>query len=236
MKEGRSGTFRNIGWKVLVRFIIFMLIAPLILFSAAGTLRWVMGWVFVITSFVFTLVSRILVIRQSPDLLRERARSVDVGDIKTWDKVLLLGVIVGPILVLAVAGLDERFSWSPQIQLPFQLTAVAVLLLGYVVSTWAFMVNRFFSAVVRIQKDRNHTVVTTGPYRFLRHPGYAGGILTSMATPIMLGSLWALLPMGCAVCMYIVRTFLEDRTLQEELDGYKEYAQKVRFRLFPGLW
>lgn len=213
-----------------------MLIMPLILFSAAGTLRWVMGWVFVITSFVFTLVSRILVLRQSPGLLRERARSVDAGDIKSWDKVLFLGVLVGPILVLGVAGLDERFSWSPQIQLPFQLTGVAVLLLGYVISTWAFTVNRFFSAVVRIQKDRNHVVVTTGPYKFLRHPGYAGGILTSIATPIMLGSLWALLPVGFVVCMYVVRTFLEDRTLQEELDGYKEYVQKVRFRLLPGLW
>lgn len=236
MKERRSETFKNIGFKALLRFIIFMLIAPLILFSAAGTLRWVMGWVFVITSFVFTLVSRILVLRQSPGLLRERARSVDAGDIKSWDKVLFLGVLVGPILVLGVAGLDERFSWSPQIQLPFQLTGVAVLLLGYVISTWAFTVNRFFSAVVRIQKDRNHVVVTTGPYKFLRHPGYAGGILTSIATPIMLGSLWALLPVGFVVCMYVVRTFLEDRTLQEELDGYKEYVQKVRFRLLPGLW
>ncbi len=236
MKERRSETFKNIGFKALLRFIIFMLIMPLILFSAAGTLRWVMGWVFVITSFVFTLVSRILVLRQSPGLLRERARSVDAGDIKSWDKVLFLGVLVGPILVLGVAGLDERFSWSPQIQLPFQLTGVAVLLLGYVISTWAFTVNRFFSAVVRIQKDRNHVVVTTGPYKFLRHPGYAGGILTSIATPIMLGSLWALLPVGFVVCMYVVRTFLEDRTLQEELDGYKEYVQKVRFRLLPGLW
>lgn len=236
MKESRSETFKNIGWKALVRFTVLLLIAPLILFSAAGTLRWIMGWVYVTALFISTLVSRLIMIRQSPGLVAERARSLDAGDIKNWDKMLLPGVILGPILVLATAGLDERFSWSPQIQLPFQLIAVAVLLLGYVISSWAIIVNRFFSAVVRIQKDRNQIVVTTGPYKFLRHPGYAGGILTMIATPIMLGSLWALLPGGFVVCMYIVRTHLEDRTLQEELDAYKEYAQKVRFRLLPGLW
>lgn len=237
MKESGSETFKTIGWKAVLRVIVVLLIMPLILFSAAGTLRWAMGWVYVIASFIFTGVSRMLAMRQSPDLLVERARAFDAEDLRSWDRVFFfLGALVGPLLVLGVAGLDKRFSWSPPVQLPLQVIAVAVLLLGYVLTSWAFAVNRFFSAMVRIQKDRNHVVVTDGPYRFLRHPGYAGGILAMIATPVMLGSLWALLPAAYVVCMFIARTSLEDRTLQEELDGYKEYAQRIRFRLVPGLW
>jgi protein-S-isoprenylcysteine O-methyltransferase Ste14 len=98
------------------------------------------------------------------------------------------------------------------------------------------LVNRFFSAVVRIQRDREHTVVTSGPYRLIRHPGYAGALITSLAIPLLLGSLWALIPAALVVCLLILRTALEDRTLQEKLDGYREYAGRVRYRLLPGVW
>jgi protein-S-isoprenylcysteine O-methyltransferase Ste14 len=116
------------------------------------------------------------------------------------------------------------------------ITAFVITALGYSLGTWATLVNRFFSAVVRIQRDRGHTVVSSGPYRLIRHPGYAGAVVTSLATPLLLGSLWALIPAVLAVCTLIIRTALEDRTLQEELEGYHDYTARVRYRLLPGVW
>ena len=138
--------------------------------------------------------------------------------------------------MMIVAGLDERFGWSPQISVTLRLVALAIMVLGYIVSTWAMAVNRYYSAVVRIQKDRGQTVVSDGPYRLVRHPSYATGIVASLMIPILLGSLWALIPCGLGVLLTIIRTALEDRTLLEELDGYKEYAARVRYRLLPGVW
>ena len=145
-------------------------------------------------------------------------------------------ILVGPLAWMIVAGLDERFGWSPQIPLALQLVALVIMVLGYVVGIWAMAVNRYFSAVVRIQKDRGHTVVSDGPYRFVRHPAYATGIVSCLATPILLGSLWALIPCGLVAVVTVVRTALEDKTLLDELDGYKDYARRVRYRLLPGAW
>ncbi len=135
-----------------------------------------------------------------------------------------------------MAGLDFRFSWSLHIPPVIQSLALIGVVLGYVLGGWAMVVNKFFSAVVRIQKERNQTVISDGPYKFVRHPGYTGAILALLSMPIMLGSLWALLPAGFIASLTIVRTFLEDKTLQEKLEGYKEYAKKVKYRLLPGVW
>jgi len=177
------------------------------------------------------------VIRTNPDLLAERAQSLDREDVRGWDRLILFFLLlVGPLAMMIVAGLDERFGWSPQIPLTPRLVALAIMVLGYTVGTWAMAVNRYYSAVVRIQKDRGQTVVTDGPYRFVRHPSYATGIVASLMIPILLGSLWALIPCGLVVLGTIIRTALEDKTLLEELDGYKEYAARVRYRLLPGIW
>lgn len=174
--------------------------------------------------------------RKFPELIAERGGSSQNEGIKAWDKVLMpLGVIVG-VIMLIVAGLDKRFEWSPELPLWLHVTGFALTALGYSLGTWATGVNRFFSAVVRIQRDRGHTVVSSGPYRYIRHPGYAGSAVSSFATPLLLGSLWALIPAALAVCHLIIRTVLEDRTLQAELKGYPDYAADVRFRLLPGVW
>jgi protein-S-isoprenylcysteine O-methyltransferase Ste14 len=138
--------------------------------------------------------------------------------------------------MLVVAGLDKRFAWSPRLPLLLHGTAFVIIGLGYSLSTWATVANRFFSAVARIQREREHVVVTTGPYQYVRHPGYAGAIVTSLATPLLLGSLWALVPAALAVCQLVIRTALEDRFLQDELEGYHHYAAQVRYRLLPGVW
>jgi len=109
-------------------------------------------------------------------------------------------------------------------------------MLGIVVLVWAMAANKFFSATVRIQEERGHTVATGGPYRYVRHPGYVGWLMLTLATPVVLGSRWALVPAGITVILTILRTALEDRTLHSELEGYREYAERVRYRLLPGIW
>ena len=232
-----SEIISEVGWKAWLRFAAFTLLLPMVLFIAAGRLSWVWGWVYVGITVSLTLISRIAVIRKNPDLIAERAQSLDREDVKGWDRLILFFLLlIGPLAMMIVAGLDERFGWSPQILLAPRLVALAVMVLGYTLSTWAMVVNRYYSAVVRIQKDRGQTVVTDGPYRFVRHPSYATGIVSSLMIPILLGSLWALIPCGLVAVITVIRTALEDRTLQAELDGYREYAQQVRCRLLPGIW
>jgi len=142
----------------------------------------------------------------------------------------------GPLAVWVVCGLDERFGWSLVVPAAWQWVALGVAVLGMAFSTWAMLENKFFSAAVRIQKDRHQTVVSTGPYRFVRHPGYAGGLVTYLATPFVLDAMWGLIPVVLVITGMFIRTWLEDRTLQEELEGYKDYTQRVRHRLVPGIW
>ena len=232
-----SDIIRAVGWKAWLRFAAFMLLLPMVLFIAAGRLNWTWAWVYVGIVVSFTFVSRIAVIRTNPDLIAERAQSLDREDIRGWDRLILFFLLlISPLAMMIVAGLDERFGWSPQIPLTPRLVALAVMVSGYVVGTWAMAVNRYYSAVVRIQKDRGQTVVTDGPYRFVRHPSYATGIVSSLMIPILLGSLWALIPTSLVAVVTVIRTALEDRTLLEELDGYQEYAAQTRYRLLPGVW
>jgi protein-S-isoprenylcysteine O-methyltransferase Ste14 len=188
------------------------------------------------TLFVLVL-SRALILLKNPDMARERAEAGQKGDVKAWDKTLVpLIAIYGPLVSWIIAGLDERFSWTPDLPDTIQIFALCVMFLGLMVSTWAMVVNRFFSSHVRIQSDRGQTVVSTGPYRVVRHPGYAGGLFAWMATPIFFSSYWVVIPAVMVIILTIIRTALEDRTLQEELPGYREYAERVRYRLMPGIW
>ncbi len=135
-----------------------------------------------------------------------------------------------------LAGLDQRYGWTGGLPLAAQIAALILCALGYALVVWATATNAYFSQIVRIQSERGHKVVTDGPYRYVRHPAYAGAILYELATPILLASWWALIPSGLNVVMLILRTALEDRTLQAELAGYKGYAHHVRQRLVPGVW
>jgi protein-S-isoprenylcysteine O-methyltransferase Ste14 len=138
--------------------------------------------------------------------------------------------------VWIVAGLNVRFGWPPPVPIGWQVLGAILFVLSTLFGTWAMLENRFFSAVVRIQTDRGHTVVTTGPYHFVRHPGYAAGIFGYLAMPLLLNSLWAFIPALLTIVLIIVRTKLEDETLQAELPGYVEYTQHTRYRLLPGVW
>ncbi len=206
----------------------------LLLFVSAGRLDWVAAWIFLAIYAGVVLVNMAIMLRTNPELAAERGQVKE--DVKAWDK--LVTNIAGLYIIagLIVPGLDVRFGWSPQLVLAVQAAGFVTLVLGYAAFSWAMLSNAFFETKVRIQEDRGHTVATNGPYRYVRHPGYVGMILQLLATPVALGSAWGLVPAAGASVMFVLRTALEDRTLQNELAGYADYARQVRYRLIPGLW
>ncbi len=226
-----------IGWQAAARLLLLLALMVGLLFGSAGTFRWPMAWAYVGLALGGTVISRALLLRFQPDLAAERAGSLEHEDARAWDKALVpIMAIVGPLLLLTLAGLDHRFGWSPPLPLWLMIAAGAMLLLAYLLGSWAMFSNRFFSGTVRIQHERGHTVVTTGPYRLVRHPAYASNVLAWAVTPVMLGSLWALIIGVALIVLTVIRTALEDRTLLEELPGYRVYAGRTRWRLLPGIW
>ncbi len=218
----------------LVREVIGVLFVAATLFIPAGRLDWAMGWALVGIYALWVAANALILIPRSPELLAERATRQK--GMKTWDTMILSIIGLATMAKYIIAGLDVRFGWTMQIPLALQVAALVIAALGYALGTWAMVANAFFSVVNRIQEDRGHTVATTGPYRYVRHPGYLGSLAFELATPIMLGSLWALIPGGLTALLTLVRTALEDRMLHEELPGYGEYAQQTRYRLLPGVW
>lgn len=218
-----------------LRMVVFLLWAPLVLFLSSGRLDWIMGWTYsglYAGSWTILLVA---IHRQSPDLVNERFAYHK--DAKTWDKVLMPAVaFYAPASIWIVAGLGERFGWPPAFSVGTQIAGVVIFLVGKAVCLWAMTSNKYFSSVVRIQHDRGHVVASSGPYRFVRHPGYVGIILYTMASPFILNSLWAIVPAVIAAGITVLRTSLEDRALKDELGGYEAYADRVQYRLWPGLW
>ena len=218
----------------LIREILGVVFVAVTLFVSAGRLDWVVGWALVGLYATWVGATALIMIPRDPELLAERASRKK--DIAAWDTRLMS--IIG-LLTLAkyiVAGLDQRFGWTAPMPPVLQITAMAIAALGYALGIWAMAANAYFSLVYRIQDDRGHAVAAGGPYRYMRHPAYLGTIAFELATPIMLGSLWALIPGGLAALLFALRAYLEDRSLQGELDGYAEYAQRVRYRLLPGVW
>ena len=232
-RNGKSDQSRG-AVRAVIREAMGVVFVAVTLFLPAGTLNWAMGWALVGLYAVWVAAMALILIPKSPELLIERATRKK-GD-KTWDTVILSIVGLTTIAKYILAGFDVRLGWTAQMPLTLQIAALVIAALGYALVTWAMAANVFFSKVVRIQDDRGHAVATGGPYRYVRHPGYIGTIAFELATPIMLGSLWALIPGGLAALLFVVRTALEDRTLQEELDGYQDYARQVRYRLLPGIW
>jgi protein-S-isoprenylcysteine O-methyltransferase Ste14 len=206
-----------------------------ILFGIVGRLDWWNGWAMSVAYLLWSLGSVLFILPVNPQMLAERSRPQPGG--KKWDVVMVgtMGAFV--LITYVVACLDVRFGWSAPFPLAAQLAGAAAAFLGYdVLLLWAMTANAFFTAIVRIQTDRQHAVASTGPYRFVRHPGYVGTILFHLATPFLLNSHWALIPAILVIIVLVVRTALEDKTLQKELPGYEEYASRVRYRLLPGIW
>ena len=222
--------------RVIVMMVAVVVVAPFLPMIISGQWDWWQAWAYAAASILSFVLSRAIVARVHPDLIRERARFMEAKDTKPWDKILAPLLGIGSILVLLVVGLDRSYGWSSPFSLIVNILALTGIVIGYAFSSWALVVNRFFSGTVRIQTERGHHVVTGGPYRLIRHPGYAGGLLGYVLIPVLLDSLWAFIPAGLLAAVMVVRTALEDRTLQAELPGYAAYAQKTRCRLIPGVW
>jgi len=234
---GQKKAVQTISPRQWIGLIVVYLFIPLVLFVCGGDFSWWQAWVYSLLIVVAGVGGRILAEQRHPGLLAERQNIENIQEAKAWDKVLapLMALSVGFPLVI-VAGLDHRFGWSPVFPLWLIVLGIFLIALGYAFAAWALIENRFFSSVVRIQTDRGHVVCDRGPYRILRHPGYAGNILALPGIVLALSSLWTLIPAAAALVIAVIRTALEDRTLQEELPGYKEYARRVRYRLFPGIY
>jgi protein-S-isoprenylcysteine O-methyltransferase Ste14 len=218
-----------------VRIVVFLVFIALVLFLTAGRLDWWMAWV-VIGAYAVALAATSFIIgRRSPDLLAERAQLVR-EDAQNWDKLLSLTVRLSFAAAFVVSGLDARYGWTTLLSPAIQILALLMGLLASGMIAWSMASNSFFAVYARIQEERGHAVATTGPYRLMRHPGYLGMTLLALMLPVALGSVWALIPGGLAALLFITKTALEDRMLREELPGYAEYAQRVHYRLLPGIW
>ena len=220
-----------------IRLVVVYLLIPLILFVCGEDLGWWQAWLYSLLILAAGIGGRMWTEQRHPGITAERQNIENIQKAKAWDKVLapLMAVsLVFPMVI--VAGLDHRFNWSPEFPLWLSVVGFIFIAFGYSFAAWAFVENRFFSSVVRIQTDRGHVVCDTGPYRFVRHPGYAGNILPLFGIVLALGSVWTLIPAVVATIITVIRTVLEDQTLQEELSGYRDYAQRVRYRLIPGIY
>jgi protein-S-isoprenylcysteine O-methyltransferase Ste14 len=221
--------------KAVLRVVGFALFTAACLFGSAGTLHWWNGWAFWVSGVAVVATLTGTVFRTSPELVEERMTAAKKA--KAWDRVFVpLIAAVLPLLSIILAGLDRRLGWTHSITASASLLALVLALAANALTYWAMAANPFFSSHVRIQSDRGHTVVRHGPYAYVRHPGYTGSILYGLAAPILLGSLVAFWVGVATLILLVVRTSLEDRVLQNELNGYREYAGAVRYRLVPAVW
>jgi protein-S-isoprenylcysteine O-methyltransferase Ste14 len=213
------------------------LVVPLVLLGVGRDPNWWQAWAFSLLVIVAGVGGRVWAERRHPGLLADRMRLGRGQQVKPWDRVLapLMAFSVLYLLVI-VAGLDHRHGWTTPFEGWINVAGLLLCGLGYGLGAWALAENRFFTSTVRIQTERGHQVCDSGPYRFVRHPGYAGTLLAVVCTPLALDTLWTFVAAGFALIVSVVRTGLEDRTLLEELAGYREYARRVRYRLLPGLW
>jgi protein-S-isoprenylcysteine O-methyltransferase Ste14 len=222
--------------KRLLQLGFLVLIQAVILFLFAGRIHWGAGWAYVILYIAFLGINALVLLprQESRAMIEERAEVREGA--KGWDKALaMVPTLAGPGMLI-IAALDQRFHWTGPFRVEIQILAFVILGLSYALFGWAMASNRFFSTVVRIQTERGHRVETGGPYRYVRHPGYVGLLLSYLAIPASLGSAWAYIPTLVLVITLLIRTVLEDRTLLAELVGYQEYTVQVPHRLIPGVW
>ena len=213
------------------------LLISLTLLVCGGDFGWWQAWAYIVLIFIASIGGHFLAEKRNPGIMVERAGMGIAHNTKPWDKILskLMAISVTfPLLI--VAGLDHRNGWTPLFPTWLNILGLVLTALGYVLVVLALMENRFCSTTVYIQTHREHSVCNSGPYRVVRHPGYAGHIVVLLGIVLALGSVWALIPMVIAMIIIVIRMELEDRTLQEELKGYKEYLQQVRYRLIPGIY
>ena len=236
-KPDNQKAVQTVSTRQWIGLVVVYLSIPIVLLVCGGDFGWWQAWVYALLIVATSIGGRIWAERRHPGLLAERQNIEKIQSAKAWDKVLapLMALsLVFPLVI--VAGLDHRFGWSPEFPIWLNIAGFLLITFGYAFASWAIIENRFFSSVTRIQMDRGHIVCDSGPYRIVRHPGYAGNILALPGIVLALGSVWTIIPAIIALIIAVIRTTLEDKTLQEELQGYRDYVIRVRYRLIPGVF
>ena len=234
-RNGNMDKINYFGFKGIIRDVSFALLNLMLLLISAGTFEWINAWAYIGFSVLFNIIGGTFLAKVNPQMLNERGKLIQ-GNTQSFDKVWVVPYILLFSIVSCIAGLDAvRFEWS---HMPLELTIIAAII--YVSASllllWAMAVNPHFETTVRIQEERNHQVCTSGPYKYVRHPGYVSFSAMIVSSSFILGSWWANLPNGMALILLVIRTSLEDKFLHKELKGYKEYAQKTKYKLVPYVW
>lgn len=217
--------------KRILQVVIQYFVIALILFLTSGKLDWIWAWAYMGVNVVILAINAMVI---SPELMAERGEIKE--NVEPWDRTVALIGSIFTLVVIILPGFDLRFGWSAPLNPSVQILGLVFYALGMGSFTWSMVSNPFFSTSVRIQMDRDHVVATSGPYQYVRHPGYTSYCVAWIATALALGSLWTIIPATFIVISIVIRTALEDRTLLQKLQGYREYADKVRYRLIPGVW
>ncbi len=214
-----------------IQTVLILFLQGFLLFISAWTLKWMWAWIFILLGVIILIINAIVIPRE---VIEERGKKKD--NVKKWDKMLTTINIIPSLGIYIISGLDHRFHWTKDFLPVINIMGIGLVFLGSMLFTWSMISNKFFSTLVRIQDDRDHKIASGGPYKYVRHPGYAGFIIMSLATPVSLGSIYGL-PMAFLVAVvFVIRTILEDKTLKTELIGYEEFSKKVKYRLIPFLW
>lgn len=218
----------------ILQLLFLVILQAVFLFVSAGTYRWPEAWWYLGLYVLMLVAASFVMIPRRREVIEERSRGTAGG--KRWDLWITRLMMIPSLGLLVVAGLDERWSWSPPLPLWLRVLGGILFIGGYFLVLWAMYTNKYFSQVVRIQEERGHRAVTEGPYRIIRHPGYLGMTSSFLGAVFLLDSLYGLVCFALYLALIIARTRLEDRTLQAELMGYPEYASRTRYRLLPGVW
>jgi protein-S-isoprenylcysteine O-methyltransferase Ste14 len=222
--------------RLIVHTVVWLAILGAILFLSAGTLDWPEAWVLLIGSGGLGLVSALLMVRHDPQLIRERMRGPIQSKQKPWDKALLAVVMLLCIAMFVVAGLDAVRYRTSHMPLWLEVLGAAGIALGIYIFHIVMRTNSYATAVVRIQDERGHKVISTGPYAIVRHPMYSGAVLYFLGIALLLGSWYAMAIAMVLIALFGLRAVWEEETLARELEGYAAYAERVRYRLIPGVW
>lgn len=229
-----KNTIHQIVIKSFLRIFLYLLFISSVIFISAGKVSYWQGWFLIIASFV-SLTAFNFALIDKKELFLERIKPGP--GVKIWDRYIVLFIQLFNTILLIIGSLDAgRFHWSPPCPDYIYVISYCTFFLGYLIIICAMRTNAYFSSVVRIQADRGQQVTDTGPYKFIRHPGYTGVILYALSMPLMLGSLWAYIPSMCLVAIMVLRAYLEDKALKRELEGYLQYSLRTKYRLLPGIW
>jgi len=222
-------------WRIIVQSTVGLGILFALLFGCAGTFNWPEAWLFILIQLSSSTVMVLWMKKHNPELLKERME-LWKRLTKPWDKAIVILLIAASVPFFALPGLDAiRYQWS-YVSLPFKVIGFSGTVLSYVLIFWVVKTNPYSSAAVEIQEDLGHKTITTGPYQHVRHPMYLGAILLFFSIPLALGSLVTFILSTILTALIVVRTYLEDKTLHQELEGYPAYSETVQYRLIPGIW